>query len=267
MGSSVNTYIVNPIEKKVENLLNLSSVKDVDFDDNSLYLATGSGFYLMPYVDSVNLPGWLRLKQKQFPFVKPINSNTSYLFATKRSRAVRYDTKLRSLFVSFKDGLHQVNEKGVHPYLINNKPVFVSSMWYKHPRLFIGTFSDGLWIKTDTVLRHFNTSNFLTSNTILRTKATKNHLWLFENEAMQVLDIETETLLKNIDLPKINGANVFDVAELEGYGYLTTADGIYKIPMNIVSDEKTNCRSLFMCESVDWLPCKVSLLFTITASK
>jgi hypothetical protein len=62
---------------------------------------------------------------------------------------------------------------------------------------------------------------------------------LFENEAMQVLDIETETLLKNIDLPKVNGANVFDVAEWQGYGYLTTSDGIYKIPMNTLSEDKT----------------------------
>src|SRR5687768_16793420 len=239
VGSSVNTYIVNPVEKKVEDLLNLSAVKDVDFDDNSLYLATAGGFYMMPYLDTLSLPVWMQFKQKQFPFIKSSQADSLYSFATKRSRAVRYDAKLRSLFVSFKDGLYQVNEKGIHPYLINNKPVFVSSMWYKHPRLFIGTFSDGLWIKTDTVLRHLTTSNFLTSNTILRTKATKNHLWLFENEAMQVLDIETETLLKNIDLPKINGANVFDVAEWEGYGYLTTSDGIYKIPMNVISEDRT----------------------------
>jgi signal transduction histidine kinase len=132
-----------------------------------------------------------------------------------------------------------VNEKGITPFLINNKEVFTSSLWYKNPRLFIGTFSDGLWIKTDTILRHFTTANFLTSNVILRTKATNNHLWLFENEAMQVLDIETETLLQNIDLPKVNGANVFDVAEWQGYGYLTTSDGIYKIPMNTLSEDKT----------------------------
>ena len=239
VGSSIKTFIVNPSEKKVENLLNLSAVKDVDFDDNSLYLATANGLYMIPYLDTLGLPLWLQFKQQKFPFIKPVQPDSLYLFATKRSRAVRYDTKLRSLFVSFKDGLHQVNETGIHPYLINNKPVFVSSMWYKHPRLFIATFSDGLWIKTDTLLRHFTTSNFLTSNTILRTKATKNHLWLFENDAMQVLDIETETLLKNIDLPKINGANVFDVAEWEGYGYLTTSEGIYKIPMNIVSEDRT----------------------------
>jgi two-component sensor histidine kinase len=231
VGSSINTYVVNPVEKKIKNLLPLFSVKDVDFDENTLYIATDNGFYMMPYLDSINLPVWIRLKQKQFPFVTYQNFNDAFLFTAGRSWSVRFDRSLGSLFFAFKNGLHQINRKGIHPFYINKKEVFASSMWYKQPRLFIGTYSDGLWIKTGNKLRHFTTANYLTSNTILRTKATQNHLWLFENETMQVMNIETESLL-NIDLPKINGANVFDVAEWQGYGYLTTSEGIYKIPMN-----------------------------------
>ena len=238
VGTSVNTYIVNPIEKQVEDLLNLSSVKDVDFDTNSLYLATANGFYTAPYTDSAGLAFWFLNKQNQFPFLKPVAPGNFYLLATKRSRAVRYDEKRHSLFVSFKDGLYEMGNKGIQPFHIDNKQVFASSLWYKRPKLFIGTFSNGLWIKTDTVLKHLTTSNFLTSNSILRLKATSNHLWLFESEAMQVLDIENETLLTNIDLPKVNGANVFDVAEWKGYAYLTTSDGIYKIPMNTTSEDR-----------------------------
>jgi two-component sensor histidine kinase/ligand-binding sensor domain-containing protein len=238
-GSSVNTYIVNPVEKQVKNLLPLSSVKDVDFDENSLYIATTNGFYMMPFVDSIDFPVWQQVKQIQFSFLKSFQSlDGAYLFTANRSWAVRYDQVMRNLFVSFKNGLHRIDERGIHPFYINNKPVFTSSLWYKNPRLFISTFSDGLWIKTKKKLRHFTTENFLTSNTILRTKATENHLWLFENETMQVMDIQTETLLKNLDLPKINGANVFDVAEWLGYGYLTTAEGIYKIPMNTASEDR-----------------------------
>ena len=187
---------------------------------------------MMPYLDSLDQSLWIRLKQKQFPFIKYTqNINDAFLFTAGRSWSVRHDNDLGSLFVSFKNGLHEINAKGIHPFHINGKEVFASSMWYKQPRLFIGTFSDGLWIKTRNTLRHFTTANYLTSNTILRTKATQNHLWLFENETIQVINIETESLL-NIDLPKINGANVFDVAEWQEYAYLTTAEGIYKIPMN-----------------------------------
>ena len=62
VGSSVNTYVVNPVEKKVEDLLPLSSVKDVDFDDNSLYLATASGVSIMPLSDSLDFTAWLQEK-------------------------------------------------------------------------------------------------------------------------------------------------------------------------------------------------------------
>ena len=52
------------------------------------------------------------------------------------------------------------------------------------------------------------------------------------------MDIETETLLKGVDLPKVNGANVFDVAEWGGFAYLTTAEGLYKIPLTGPDEER-----------------------------
>lgn len=232
VGTSTNTYIINPVEKKLEGLLPLSSVKDVDFDEQSLFLSTSNGFYVMPYLLSISLVDWLRMKQKQFPFLKQTQpAGNPHLFVIKRTRAIRYDKQAKSLFVASKDGLNEVNEKGINPFYVNGKPVFASSMWYKDPQLFIATFNDGLWIKKGKDLRHFTTANFLVSNTILRTKATRNYLWLFENQGMQILNIETGALLKDIDLPGINGANVFDVAEWKGYGYLTTVDGIYKVPL------------------------------------
>ena len=233
VGSSVNTYVVNPVEKKVEDLLPLSSVKDVDFDDNSLYLATASGVSIMPLSDSLDFTAWLQEKQKKFPSFKVSNNQFQpNLFLPGRTHAIRYDVATNSLFVAFKNGLHEVNESGLHVVSINARPVFASTMWHRLPRLFIGTYGDGLWIKTKNKARHFSPAGIFSSNTILRTKATASHLWLFQNEAMQVLDIVTENLVTDIDLPRINGANVFDVAEWQGYGYLTTADGVYKIPMN-----------------------------------
>jgi signal transduction histidine kinase len=44
--------------------------------------------------------------------------------------------------------------------------------------------------------------------------------------------------LNRIDLPKIIGTDVFDVAEKNGFAYLTTAGGIYKVPMNLTGSKK-----------------------------
>jgi len=239
VGTSVNTFIVNPPEQKVEDLLSLAAVKDVDFDAQSLYLATSNGVYLMPYLDAVTFLEWQQSKERQFPFLKELESESDpYLFTPNRSSAIRYEAETGSLFVSFKNGLHQINNGGIRPFTVNDKPVFASSLWYSNRTLFIGTFSDGLFIKKGNDIKHYTTGDILTSSAILRTKAIGNHLWLFENESMQVLDIETERLLENIDLPKINGADVFDVAEWRGFGYLTTADGVFKIPMSAPAENR-----------------------------
>lgn len=156
VGSSVNTYIVNPKEKKVEDLLPLDAILDVDFDAGNLYLATTNGFYLLPYIDSVlNLPGWLN-KQPLLPgHVSLQKGLEAFQFSPFRSRAVRYDKSAGTLFVASKNGLQQVNEKGIQPFLINGKEVFATSLWYKHPRLYIGTINDGLWIKEGKNLATF----------------------------------------------------------------------------------------------------------------
>jgi hypothetical protein len=69
-------------------------------------------------------------------------------------------------------------------------------------------------------------------------KITEDHLWLLENNGIQVFDTKNDKILQYIDLPKIIGADVFDVAEKNGYGYLTTANGVYKVPMNITVERK-----------------------------
>lgn len=240
VGSSVNTYVVNPKEKKIENLLPLEAILDVDFDSSTLYLATTDGFYLLPYLDSdFTLADWIKEKQRLLPFYDwKQRAGGAFLFSPQRSRAIRYDKRLQSLFVSTKNGLQEVNKNGIQPFYINGKEVFASSLWYNYPRLYIATFNDGLWIKENNHLQHFTTANYLFSNTILRLKVTNDHLWLFLNTGIQVFDIKTDQVLQNIDLPIIEGDNVFDVAEKDGFAYLTTAKGVYKVPMQ-VSVKKT----------------------------
>ena len=45
------------------------------------------------------------------------------------------------------------------------------------------------------------------------------------------MDIHTSRILPNLDLPKIGGANVLDVAEKDNLGYLSTTEGVFKLPL------------------------------------
>jgi len=241
VGTSTNTYIINPLQKKIIDELPLGSISDVDFDDNSLYLATLNGCYVLPDLGSTfNLSDWQAVKQQQFPLYnwnKPVG-NSPYIISPQSCKAVRFDKSEQSLFISTKDGLRQFTRRGIEPFYINGKEVYASSLWYQHPRLYIATINDGLWIKEHDSLAHFTTNNYLFSNTIVCVKVTESHLWLLENNGIQVLDIKSDKILQYIDLPKIIGSDVFDVAEKNGLAYLTTANGVYKIPMNITAERK-----------------------------
>lgn len=236
VGTSTNVYVVNPLQKKIESKLPLTSIADIDFDTNSLYLATPNGFYVLPFLDSaLRLPFWKIEKKRQFPFYNwnASGSVEAYLISPRRSQAIRLDDEEHSLFVSTKNGVQQVTKNGIKPFLILGKEVYASSLWYKSGRLYIATVDDGLWIKEKDSLRHVTTMNSLFSNTIVRTKVSDDHLWLFENNGIQVFDTRNDSIMKHLDLPRVIGADVFDVGEKDGYAYLTTAEGIYKIPMNV----------------------------------
>ena len=240
VGTSTNTYVVNPLQKKIVDELPLKSISDVDFDKNNLYLATINGCYVLPNVDSTFvLSDWQAAKQQQFPFYQWKQSvSHPYIISSQSCKAVRFDKNEQSLFISTKDGLRKVTQKGIEPFYINGKEVYASSLWYQSPRLYIATINDGLWIKENDSLEHFTTNNYLFSNTIMYVKVTEDHLWLLENNGIQVFDTKNDKILQYIDLPKIIGADVFDVAEKNGYGYLTTANGVYKVPMNITVERK-----------------------------
>lgn len=235
VGSSANTYMVNPVNKKIKNLLPFETIVDVDFDSSSLYLATTRGFFLLPYPgSSLTLKEWKQAKQKAFPFYQwNQNNGKIFLFSPQSAHAVRYSNTQQLLFISTKNGLLEMNKKGIFPFQINSKAVFASSLWYKNDRLYIATINDGLWIRDKKKLKHFTTANYLFSNTIIRLKVTGDHLWLFQNTGIQVFDTQSDQVLQHIDLPVISGNNVFDVAEKDGYAYLTTAKGIYKIRMDV----------------------------------
>jgi len=242
VGTSTNTYIVNPLQKKIINELPVKSIIDVDFDRNSLYLATLNGCYVLPDLDSsLNLQAWKLVKQQQFPFYhwNRLPRDSFYIISSQNCQAVRFDKSQQSLILSTKNSLQQVTQKGIEPFYINGKEVYASFLWYQDPRLYIATINDGLWIKENKSLKHFTATNYLFSNTIVYIKITENHLWLLENNGIQVFDTKSDKILQNIDVPKVIGTDVFDVAERNGYAYLTTANGLYKIPMNIPAVKKT----------------------------
>ncbi|HET7897599.1 MAG TPA: hypothetical protein VFL47_08015, partial [Flavisolibacter sp.] len=237
VSSSTSSYLVNAQEHKIEATLPIRGITDVDFDDSSYYLATNIGLYIAPLNDhGAGKQQWLRQKKEQFPFANWRDSSAAAsLLLPQRTRSVRYDPLNHLVYASTKNGLVKIDKTGPQPFLINRQNVYSTTLAYKNGRLYIGTVNDGLWLVAHNQLQHFTTANTLASNTLIRIKATEDHLWLFERSGIQVLDIHSNQILRNLDLPKIEGTNVLDVAEKGNMSYLTTSGGIYRVPFNRVA--------------------------------
>lgn len=236
VGSSTDTYIVSTREKRIVVSLPIKAIQDVDFDGSSFYVATAMGLFIVPYLaQPAEKQVWLQQKRKQFPaFNWRDSSAAAYLLLPQATRSVRFDSLNHYVYAATKNGLFELNEKGAHPYLINGREIFATAIAFKKSVLYVSTISDGLWMIDGEKVQHFTTANTLASNTIIRLKLTEGHLWLFEKNGVQVLDIYTGRILQNLDLPRVEGANVLDVAEQGNFGYLATANGVYKVPLKRV---------------------------------
>jgi signal transduction histidine kinase len=235
VGSSTDTYIVNARERRIVVSLPIKAIQDVDFDGSSFYVATAGGLYVVPYLEQSHEKGaWLQKKREQFSAFNWKDSGAAaYLLFPQGTRSVRFDSFNYYVYAAAKNGLYEVNEKGAHPYLINGKEVFATAVAFRKTILYVATANDGLWMIDGKKVQHFTTANLLASNTIMRIKLTKEHLWLFEKGGIQVLDIYSGRILQNLDFPSVEGANVLDVAEKDDFGYLALAKGVYKVPLNL----------------------------------
>ena len=103
----------------------------VDFDENSMYLATSNGFNVLPHFDSsLSSSQWKNRKQQQFPFYQWNQEvDKSYRISLLRSQAISFDERDNSLFVSTKNGLKHISKQGIRPFSIYGKEVYASSFW------------------------------------------------------------------------------------------------------------------------------------------
>ncbi len=235
ISTSSNTYLLDIKNKNYRIIPPLLMSRDVETWGETMFFACPSGLFATPHPEKeIDTLQWKSFIQKHFP---DINIPMRYIQAPfflkrQRSKSVRFDTLNQKLVVAFKDGLYELNSDGMRPVTRNNQPIYASSLEFINNKLFVGTINNGLMIKDGNDIRQITVNEGLASNSIIQIKAVNNHLWLFEGNAVQVLDINAEKVLANIDLPSIGGANAYDVIEVDNIAYLTSGEGLYKISLS-----------------------------------
>ena len=219
----LSTYKVNIITKKVTELVDIKTVKQLCYDDKATYIASTSGLFVIPHEKSERLNQQI---MNAFGRVFKYNPVNNYFYMKVRCRAISYFPDQASLFVTFKNNLFKIDKNGMKPFLFNNEQVYAASLAYVDHRLYIGTISNGMLIVEKKDIKHISVQNGLFSKSIFKIRPIDKNLWIVGSGPLQIFNTQKMALVDNYEFPDHNASQVFD---LDGVGqtiYLATSAGL-----------------------------------------
>ncbi len=212
-------------------------IKNAELCNGRLLLASATGLYSFPYdcVSSLDnqfvvtsLPDWHKAWQSTMQPQNTVPCNKLFWYR-HRCRSVAYFASEKMVYASFMSGVYHMGANEPRPLIVDGEKVYANSMVAHGKQLFIGTLNKGLMIKEGQRFRMIGTAQGLFSNSIVSLKQQGRYLWIFQDKAIQVLDLKSSTLVNAIELPQESGANVHDVISFGDTALLSTNDGIYRI--------------------------------------
>lgn len=233
IGTSSLSYLMNR-EGISANPFSNAIIKAAALKKNYSIAASSAGLFLMPpdgmfgtnsAIEVVDLNGWNNAFRSLIE-----NGNVPdkiYLYQHRvRTLALLGDS---DLYVSFMTGVFQLGGEAPKPLMVDSEKVYANSMIAHCNKLFIGTLNAGLIVKKKTEHKFIAADEGLFSNSIVRMKKTDKYLWVFQDKAIQLLDLDSEALVHGVELPQESGANVHDVAVVGDTALLSTNNGLYKV--------------------------------------
>ncbi|MBC7401006.1 MAG: hypothetical protein H7289_13780 [Mucilaginibacter sp.] len=228
VASSLATYKANIPAKKVTELVNIKTVKQLCYDDKAIYIASTSGLFVIPNAKSELLNKKI---MGAFGNIFKYSPADNYFYLRVRSRAIAYFPDQASLFVTIKSGLFKIDKNGMKPFLFNNEQVYAASLSYMDHRFYIGTISNGMLVVEKNSIKHISVQNGLFSKSIFKIKPIDKNLWIVGSGPLQVFNTQKMALVDNYEFPDRSASHVFD---LDGVGrmiYLATSLGLDNFPL------------------------------------
>jgi len=224
IGTSMDTYRVNMKTNLVFKFPNIKTIKQIDFNSDFLFMASAKGVFIIPRNKSKISEKLDLAKFKNT--IKYDRQNNAYVL-NKRSLAVGYYPEIASLFVAFKDGLYIINKSGISEFLIEDKSVFATSLYYNDQKLFIGTVNSGLYVYDTQKTKSISIKEGLLSKTIFKLKGAQSRMWIIGSSSLQLMDLNSLKILNHYDLPSREDAEVTDVEEMDNRLFSTTLSGFF----------------------------------------
>jgi len=228
VASSLATYQINIPAKKVTELVNIKTVKQLCYDDKAIYIASTSGLFVIPHDKSDRVNQQI---MNAFGNVLKYNTADNYFYLRLRSRTIAYFPDQVSLFVSIKNSLFKIDKNGMKPFLFNNQQVYAASLVYLDNKLYIGTISNGMLVVDKNGIKHISVQNGMFSKSIFKIKPIDKNLWIVGSGPLQIFNTRKKALVDDYLFPDRNASQVFD---LDGVGqmiYLATSSGLDNFPL------------------------------------
>lgn len=227
IASSNGIYLYD-LEKKILTLLkNYTTVKDILAIKDKLYMGVTTGLEVsdipntndIKYHSSRNI--YLNDFNKSILQAKRIKENRCYSLA--------YSNNTNQIVAAFNDGLFKLNHSHFEAINYNNETIPASSLLACGNKIWITTFSNGLFVLENNVLRKISVSEGLLSNTVLELKQFENKIFIIEPKHIQLLDIKTEKIIATVALPSEEPIVVYDLWQEDSLIYLSTNKSIFTI--------------------------------------
>ncbi len=156
-----------------------------------------------------------------------IEANTkTFLTQGHRGRAVLFDTTAQTLYTATSQGLKFYNTNSNGFILVNNKPIYASSLYTINNTLYAGTYSDGLIKVENNKALHLNKQNLAIANTIYKMYGEGAYLWLASDELIQRYNTSTGNIVNYTAADGLPKAEIKDIIVQNGKTYLATTDGL-----------------------------------------
>jgi hypothetical protein len=189
--------------------------------NNETYVAAFSGgISLLARNNTVKkYPTWLQ---------KNIIEKDGKYFIEKdfRGRSVFFDTLTQTLYTATAKGLQYFNKEKNGSILINNKPIYASSLALINNVLYAGTYSDGLISVENFKPKQIKSNNNNVAASIYKLYADNNYLWIGSDELLQRYDIKTNNIINFTSADGLPKAEIKDVLVQNGKVYIATTDGL-----------------------------------------
>lgn len=222
-------YLLNKSKNEVTPLIpNQITVKSLKITSNKILFASANRLfysYLPKNIEFIN------------EYIKNIKQGIT--LRSKRCYDVTISPSSQNILAAFSDGLHELKDSIFTPVLYKNAVVTASSLLSTSNKTFVTTFNNGLFIIDKNGTRQKTINDGLLSNKILKLKLINEQLFIIEQKNIQILDINSERVIKTIALPTEKSSVIYDLWQEDSLLCLSSNKALYKLSISSLNNTIT----------------------------